>query len=244
VSVAPFEIIPAIDLRSGRCVRLVEGRPGTETVYAEDPARQARVFEDAGASRLHLVDLDGAFSGKPENTSAIVAIARAVPGMSIEVGGGLRDREAVERVLEAGARFAILGTMALSNPDLFREICDAHRGRIIAGIDARDGLVATKGWLEVSAVRAIDVAERVASMGAAAIIHTDIARDGTGRGVNADATDEIARAVAIPVFASGGVASLDDVRLLKATAVRGVVVGRALYEGLVDLKEMIHIGGC
>jgi phosphoribosylformimino-5-aminoimidazole carboxamide ribotide isomerase len=238
---APFLIIPAIDLKDGRCVRLVEGRPGTETVYAEDPAEQARTFARAGAERIHVVDLDGAFSGRTANMDAIASIARAVPSAVIEVGGGLRDEASVERVLDAGARFAILGTMAIAEPDRFARICALHAGRIIAGIDAREGRVAIKGWVDVSAVDALDLSKRVESMGACAIIHTDIARDGTGRGVNHAATDAIANSVSIPVIASGGVASIEDVRALMKTRVRGVVIGRALYEGRVDLSEALSL---
>lgn len=237
-----MRVIPAIDLSAGRCVRLVEGRPGTGSTYSDDPAAQARAFVEAGATRIHVVDLDGAFKGVPENQAAIRAIVAAVAGRAeIEVGGGLRGEEDVARVLALGASFAILGTMLVKAPDRFRALCAAHPGRIVAGIDARDGRVATDGWLEATSVDAGELASRAASYGACAIIHTDISRDGTGRGVNVEATRAIARAAPIPVFASGGVDSLDDLRAIAATEIAGVVVGRALYEGRFGLRDALGI---
>jgi phosphoribosylformimino-5-aminoimidazole carboxamide ribotide isomerase len=234
-------ILPAIDLKDGRCVRLVEGRPETATIYGDDPASQARTFIDAGVERIHVVDLDGAFSGRPENGAAIAAIAQAAKarGVTIEVGGGMRDEASVERTLDAGADFAILGTMIVKDPDRFERIARRWPGRIVAGIDAKNGEVAIEGWANVSTEKALEVAKRAQALGASAIVYTDIARDGTGRGVNAAATDTIAGAVAIPVFASGGVASIEDVRRLRATRAAGVVIGRALYEGTIDLAEAL-----
>lgn len=233
-------VIPAIDLKGGRCVRLTEGRLETERVYAEDPAAQARAFLAAGADRIHVVDLDGAFAGRPENQAAIAAITAAAGAVPVEVGGGLRDLASVERVLGAGARFAILGTLLVKDPEAFAQICRRFPGQIIAGIDARDGRVAIDGWAVESSEDALAVALRAGNLGAAAIIFTDIARDGTGKGVNAAASDRLARAVGLPVIASGGVSGIDDLVALRGTAVAGVVVGKAIYEGRVDLAEAIR----
>ncbi|MCK6551824.1 1-(5-phosphoribosyl)-5-[(5-phosphoribosylamino)methylideneamino]imidazole-4-carboxamide isomerase [Myxococcota bacterium] len=238
-------IIPAIDLRDGRCVRLVEGRAGTERVYGDDPVAQAEAFADEGATRVHLVDLDGAFEGRPKNGDVIEAIARALAwrGVEVEVGGGLRDRATVDAVLASNVRYAIVGTLAITDPALFRELCAAHPGRIIAGIDAKKGKVATEGWVKESERLAIDLARDVEAAGAAAIIYTDIARDGTGKGVNVEETEALARAVSIPVIASGGVASLDDVERLAGRGIAGVVIGRAIYEGAIRVAEAIQRAG-
>jgi phosphoribosylformimino-5-aminoimidazole carboxamide ribotide isomerase len=232
-------IIPAIDLKDGLCVRLIEGRLGTERVVSPDAVAQARAFEAAGAERLHVVDLDGAFEGKPKNADLIKEIVRAV-SIPVEVGGGLRDEASVEAVLDSGATFAIVGTIAVTEPTRLAWICAAYPGRIIAGIDAKKGMVATEGWISESTMTTLEVAERAADMGAAAVIATDILRDGTAAGVNVEDTGDLARTLPIPVIASGGVSGLEDIRALARTSIYGVVVGRALYDGSLDLREAIE----
>jgi len=231
-------IIPAIDLKDGRCVRLIEGRLGTERVVSPDAVSQARAFEAAGAERIHVVDLDGAFEGQPKNSELIERIVRAV-AVPVEVGGGLRDERAIDAVFDCGAAYAIVGTMAVTEPDRLAGICAKHPGRIIAGIDAKGGKVATEGWVAESSLTALEVATRAARMGVAAIITTDISRDGTGRGVNVEHTDSLARVLSIPVIASGGVAGIEDIDALAATSIFGVVVGRAIYDGSLDLRQAI-----
>lgn len=233
-------VIPAIDLKDGRCVRMVEGRLGTERVVSPDAVAQARAFEAAGAERIHVVDLDGAFEGRPKNTNIVAAIVQAV-SVPVQVGGGLRDENAVDAVLSAGAAFAIIGTMAVTDPDALGSICRRHPGRIIAGVDAKGGMVATEGWVTESAMTTLEVAERAQSKGAAAVVTTDISRDGTGKGVDVTGTEALARALSIPVIASGGVAGMEDVRRLAATEVYGVVIGRAIYDGAVDLETAVRI---
>jgi phosphoribosylformimino-5-aminoimidazole carboxamide ribotide isomerase len=238
-------VIPAIDLKGGRCVRLVQGDMTRETVYAEDPVAVARDFERAGAEWIHVVDLDGAVRGAPVNEAAIAAVCRAARGARIEVGGGIRDLGTLARVLAAGAGRVVLGTAALEDPDLFAAACRRHPGAILAGIDARRGRVAVAGWTRDSAVEVAALAERVREVGAAGIVFTDISRDGTGAGVNAPAVDALAARVDLPVIASGGVASLDDIRALAALGrpnLAGVIVGRALYTGAVDLAEALRAG--
>ncbi|WP_008309558.1 1-(5-phosphoribosyl)-5-[(5-phosphoribosylamino)methylideneamino]imidazole-4-carboxamide isomerase [Leptolyngbya sp. PCC 6406] len=240
-----MEIIPAIDLLEGRCVRLYQGDYDQSQVYNENPVEVARQWADQGATRLHLVDLDGAKAGKPENGRAIEAIARAVD-IPIEVGGGLRDRDRVSALFDLGVRYAILGTAAVENPDLVSELSTEFPGRIIVGIDARDGWVATRGWLETSQVQAVALAQDMAQRGAAAIIYTDIQRDGTLQGPNLPALRELAQAIEIPVIASGGVSSVVDVLSLLALApvgVSGVIIGKALYTGDIVLKEAIRAAG-
>jgi phosphoribosylformimino-5-aminoimidazole carboxamide ribotide isomerase len=232
-------VIPAIDLKGGRCVRMVEGRLGTERVVSPDAIAQARAFADAGAERIHVVDLDGAFEGAPKNASLIEAIVRAV-GVPVEVGGGLRDEATVGAVLASGAAYAIVGTMAVTDPELLARICARHPGRIIAGVDAKQGRVATEGWVAESTLTALEVARRAEDCGVSAVITTDIARDGTGQGVNVEATEALAKALRIPVIASGGVAGIQDLRALAAASIFGVVVGRAIYDGSLDLEEAIE----
>lgn len=229
-------VVPAIDLRDGRCVRLREGKAGTETFYDDDPVERARAFFRDGAVRIHVVDLDGAFAGESKNRAVIAALAKEG---AIEVGGGLRDRPAIERVFELGAHFAMIGTMAVEQPELFAQICRDFPGKIIASIDAKNGKVATRGWVEVSTIDARALSQRCEADGAAAIIYTDIARDGTGQGINVEQTEAIARAVKIPVFASGGVHSIEDLRALRSTNLAGAIVGRAIYEGHLDLAAAI-----
>jgi phosphoribosylformimino-5-aminoimidazole carboxamide ribotide isomerase len=240
-----MEVIPAIDLLAGRCVRLYQGDYDQSEVFDDNPVAVARQWEEQGATRLHLVDLDGAKSGQPENWRAIDAIVRAV-SVPVEVGGGLRDRDRVTALFDLGVRYAILGTAAIENPDLVGELSGNFPGQIIVGIDARDGKVATRGWLETSEVDALELAQRMEQQGAAAVIYTDIKRDGTLQGPNISALRAMAQAVSMPVIASGGVGALKDLlRLLslEAHGVTGVIIGRALYTGDVSLKEAIRAIG-
>ena len=234
-----FTLIPAIDLRGGRCVRLLQGRAEDETVFSEDPVATARGWQAQGARRLHVVDLDGAFGGRPAQTDIIRAVIAAL-GIPVQVGGGLRDAPAVKGVLDAGARWAVVGTRAALDPAFLGEICDAFPGRIIVSVDASDGKVAVDGWKRVLELEATDLARDAAAAGAAAVLYTDIARDGTERGPNIWSTEAVARAAGIPVLASGGVGSLDDIRqLVTIPGVEGAIVGRALYSGAVDLRRAL-----
>ncbi|HEY9878395.1 MAG TPA: 1-(5-phosphoribosyl)-5-[(5-phosphoribosylamino)methylideneamino]imidazole-4-carboxamide isomerase [Leptolyngbyaceae cyanobacterium] len=240
-----MEVIPAIDLLEGRCVRLYQGDYDQSQVFNEDPVAVAQQWVEQGATRLHLVDLDGAKVGRPENEKAIAAIANAVD-VPIEVGGGLRDRQRVADLFAMGVRYAILGTAAVENPDLVGELSQEFPGQVIVGIDARDGKVATRGWLETSEVEAVELARRMGQQGAAAIIYTDIKRDGTLKGPNLEALREVAKAVEIPVIASGGVSAVRDLLSLLALeplGVTGVIVGKALYTGDVVLKEALRAVG-
>jgi phosphoribosylformimino-5-aminoimidazole carboxamide ribotide isomerase len=234
-----FEIIPAVDIKGGRCVRLVQGRADAETVFSEDPVAMARRWVAAGAQRLHVVDLDGAFAGRPAQADLIAALIAAA-GVPVEVGGGLRSIEDVERVLAAGARWAVLGTRAALEPAVLGEVCRRFPDRIIVGVDASDGRVAVDGWTRVLDLEAVALARDAAAAGAAALVYTDIARDGTGEGPNLWSTARVARAAGIPVIASGGVGSLEDIRQLAAVpGVEGVIVGRALYTGAVRLPDAL-----
>ncbi len=234
-----FTLYPAIDLKDGACVRLQRGEMERATVYSTDPAAQARDWQDAGFAWLHVVDLNGAFAGKPVNAAAVSAILGAVT-IPVQLGGGIRDMAAIETWLAAGVNRVILGSVAVKNPALVAEACRAFPGRIVVGIDARDGRVATEGWADTSAVTALDVALQFEDAGAAAIVYTDIGRDGMLSGVNIAQTVELATKLSTPVIASGGVASLDDVTQLAAAAARGpgritgVIIGRALYDGRID----------
>ena len=234
-----FEIVPAVDLRAGRCVRLRQGRADAETVFSDDPVAMAGRWEEARAPRLHVVDLDGAFAGRPAQTELVRAMIAAV-GIPVQVGGGLREIAHVEAVLEAGARWAIVGTRAALDPAFLGEVCDRFAGRIIVGIDASDGRVAVDGWTRVLELEAVTLARAAAAAGAAGIVYTDIARDGTQSGPNLSSTEAVAAAAGIAVFASGGVGSVDDIRRLATVpALRGVIVGRALYSGAVDLAAAL-----
>ena len=238
-------VIPAIDLKGGRCVRLRQGRMDEATVYGDDPAAVARRWAEAGARRIHVVDLDGAFAGRPENREAIRAIRRAVD-VPIELGGGIRDRATAEALFAEGVDYVILGTAALEDPDLVARLAEAHPERVLVGIDARAGRVAVRGWADVTDVAAEDLARDLAGRGAAGFIFTDIERDGMQTGVNLEATAAFARASAVPVIASGGVSTLEDVRRLKPLeplGVVGVITGRALYEGTLDLAEALAVAG-
>ncbi len=231
-----MELYPAIDLKGGRCVRLLRGEMDAATVYNDDPADQARRFRRDGFRWLHVVDLDGAFAGASANGGAVSAILAATEAR-VQLGGGVRDRAGVERWLEAGVARVILGTAAVRDPALVREAARTHPGRIAVGVDVKDGKVATAGWLEASDLSAVDVARRFEDAGVAALIITDIGRDGTLEGVNVEATGALADAVAIPVIASGGVASVSDLLALKARAgspIAGAILGKSLYTGAVD----------
>lgn len=237
-----FTLYPAIDLKGGQVVRLKRGEMDQATVYAEDPAAQAASFAAAGFGWVHVVDLDGAFAGRPANAEAVRGILAAVGGISVQLGGGIRDMATAEAWLAAGVARIILGSAAVKDPDFARAACRAFPGRVVLGIDARDGFVATEGWAETSGVTAEELALRFADAGAAAIIYTDIARDGMLTGVNVAATAALARAVAIPVIASGGVASVDDITALKAErVVSGAILGRALYDGRIAPAEALRI---
>ena len=233
-------LIPAIDLKDGRCVRLRQGRMEDETVFSDDPLEVAQRWVDAGARRLHLVDLNGAFEGKPVNASAIRRIAGAFPDLPIQVGGGIRDEDTVQAYLDAGVSYVIIGTKAVSAPHFVNDLCLEFPGHIIVGLDARDGKVAINGWSKLSNHDVVEVAQRVERDGVAAIVYTDIGRDGMMTGANVAATASLARAITIPVIASGGVSSLEDIRALCAVAdegIMGAIIGRALYEGTLDLVE-------
>jgi phosphoribosylformimino-5-aminoimidazole carboxamide ribotide isomerase len=233
-------VYPAIDLKDGRCVRLVRGEMDSATVFNDNPAAQARSFAAAGAAWIHVVDLDGAFAGKPRNAAAVEAIVKAAP-VKVQLGGGIRDAKTLEAWLEKGVARAVLGTAAVKNPNLVRDACRRWPGRVALGIDARGGKVAVEGWAETSAVAVLDLARRFEDAGAAAIIYTDIDRDGALQGVNVDATATLAHALKTPVIASGGIASLDDLAALKAARIPGAIVGRALYDGRVDLKSALAL---
>lgn len=240
-----MEIIPAIDLLDGKCVRLYQGDYSQSQVFDENPVAVAKQWVEQGATRLHLVDLDGAKTGESVNLKSIEAIVQSVP-IAVEVGGGLRDQTSVATLLNMGVRWAILGTVAVEKPELVAQLCQEFPGKIIVGIDARNGKVATRGWLETSEVTAQNLAQQMAEMGTAEIIYTDIHRDGTLQGPNLEALRELASNLSIPVIASGGVSSLTDLLSLLALeplGVRGAIVGRALYTGDVSLKEAIQAVG-
>lgn len=235
-------IFPAIDIRGGKCVRLTEGRFDAETVFADNPLDMARRWVEEGAEYLHVVDLDGALAGKPVNLEAITAITRTV-SIPVQLGGGIRTLESIASLLEAGVTRVILGSVAVKQPDLVKQACAKYGDRIVVGIDARDGQVAVEGWGVSGGVAAEELAARMAAAGVARIIYTDISRDGTLTGVNVEATRSLARAAGIPVIASGGVSSLNDVaavRAAQADGIEGVIIGKALYTGAVTLPEAIR----
>jgi phosphoribosylformimino-5-aminoimidazole carboxamide ribotide isomerase len=234
-----FQIVPAVDIKGGRCVRLLQGRADAETVFSDDPVAMARQWQAAGAPRLHVVDLDGAFAGRPTQTGIVREIIEALT-IPIEVGGGLRTLSDVEVMLEAGARWAIVGTRAALEPAFLDQACRRFEERIIVGIDACDGRVAVDGWTRVLDLDAAALARDAAAAGAAAVIYTDIARDGTEGGPNVWSTGAVARAAGLPVFASGGVGSLEDIQqLVGIPGLAGVIVGRALYSGALDLRRAL-----
>lgn len=233
-----MKLFPAIDLLAGRAVRLEEGKRDRATVFHDRPVELVSELAGGGADRLHVVDLDGAF-GEPRQLALISAIVRASP-IPVEVGGGLRDRASIDRILELGAAFAVLGTAAVRDPALVEQVCRAHPGRVIVAVDARDGVVAIEGWTASGGVTARELAARAAGWGAAAVLYTDVARDGLGGGPNVAATAALARAAGIEVIASGGVGSLDDIAALARAGVPAVVVGRALYDGKFSVAEAVR----
>ena len=233
-------IIPAIDLKDGQCVRLRQGLMDDSTVFSDDPVAMARRWVDAGCRRLHLVDLNGAFAGEPVNGDVVTAIAKAYPKLPVQIGGGIRSLATIEHYVLAGVDFVIIGTRAVKEPAFVAEACKAFPGKVIVGLDARDGRVATDGWAEVTEVMAADLARQFETDGVAAIVYTDIARDGMMQGVNVEATVAMARASTIPVIASGGITDMNDIRALKAVANQGIcgaITGRAIYEGTLDVAE-------
>lgn len=236
-------IFPAIDLKAGHVVRLAEGDMDRATIYGEDPAAQALAFAAAGADHLHLVDLDGAFAGESVNGVAVSAVLHVFPG-KVQLGGGIRSRAAIDRWIETGVERVVIGTAALEQPELVREAARDYPGRIVVAVDARDGMVATRGWADVSDVRVVDLARRFEDAGVAALLFTDVGRDGLLKGCNVEATVELARAVSIPVIASGGVTDIGDIEALAAHAdagIEGVITGRALYDGRLDLGDAIRV---
>lgn len=236
-------VFPAIDLKAGQVVRLAEGDMDRATIYGDDPAAQARAFADQGADHLHVVDLDGAFAGHGVNAAAVEAIVRAFPG-KVQVGGGIRTRDSIDRWLALGVDRVVIGTAALKDPDLVKAAARDLPGRIVVGVDARDGMVATEGWADVSDVSVADLAARFADAGVAALLFTDVGRDGLLKGCNIGATLALARRTSIPVIASGGVKDLGDILALARRAsdgIEGVITGRALYDGTLDLAEALAV---
>ena len=238
-----MEVIPAIDLKDGKVVNLKQGRLAETTVYGDDPLARADAWAAAGARRLHLVDLDGAFAGAPAHLPAVRAIASRHPGLSLQLGGGIRTEAAIETCLEAGLDFVILGTRAVEEPAFAGRMGERFPGQVIVGLDGLEGQVAIKGWTEVTGMSVLSLAQEFASAGIAAIIYTDIGKDGMLQGVNAAATGELTAALPVPVIASGGVATLDDLKALLALdqPPAGVITGRALYEGTLDLSEALRL---
>ncbi len=237
-------VIPAIDLKDGQCVRLRQGRMEDSTVFSDDPVAQAEKFVAAGARRLHIVDLNGAFAGTPVNADIVTAIARRFPDLPVQIGGGIRDLDSIQFYLDAGVSYAIIGTQAVKDPEFVGRACAAFPGKIIVGLDAVEGKVATEGWADVSEIAAIDLVKQFADCGVAAIVYTDISRDGMMQGANIEATAELAAQSSIPVIVSGGVAKLGDIVDIKEAArtaggggIMGVITGRAIYEGSLDLTE-------
>ena len=237
-------IIPAIDLKSGTCVRLRQGQMDDATVYSDDPVATATRWVDEGAKRLHLVDLDGAFSGRPENNKAVASILEKHPELPVQLGGGVRDLRTVEAYLELGLRWVIIGTQAVKEPDFVTEACKLFPDQIIVGVDAKDGWVATEGWVKATTVSAVEVVKRFSGDGVSSIVYTDIGRDGMLSGINIEATASLARGTGCPVIASGGLKGLSDVQQLLAVESEGVIgaiTGRAIYEGDLDLAEAIRL---
>lgn len=239
-----MEVIPAIDLRNGKCVRLIQGRADRETVYYENPAEVARMWEQKGAKRLHLVDLDGAFKGVPQNKKVIKKIASQL-NIPIQLGGGIRDINTVQQLLDLGINKVIIGTAAVNNPSLVKELVDKYGERIMVGVDARDGMVAVKGWVESSNLKALDLVKDMEKIGIKEIVYTDISRDGTLKGPNLEATRKIAEKTSVNIIVSGGVSCLEDIRRAKAlesSGISGIIVGQALYTGKFTLEEALVPG--
>ena len=233
-------LIPAIDLKDGKCVRLKQGRMEDETVFSDDPVAMADRWVEAGARRLHLVDLNGAFEGKPMNAGVINAIAKKYPELPIQVGRGIRDEDTIQTYLNAGVQYVIIGTKAVNTPYFVNNVCVEFPGHIIVGLDAKDGKVAIDGWSKLSKHDVIDMAKHFEQDGVAAIVYTDISRDGMMSGVNVEATVKLAQSITIPVIASGGITTIEDVRSLCGVADEGIIgaiTGRAIYEGTLDFAE-------
>lgn len=236
-------IIPAIDLKDGNCVRLEQGLMDKDTVFSDNPGAQARVWQDQGAEMLHIVDLDGAFAGEPRNRGAIEAIVKALH-IPTQLGGGIRDIATVEAYLSLGISRVIIGTAAQRNPDFVKEACARFPGKVVVGIDAKDGMVAVQGWAEVTGITAVELAKKFEGFGVSAIIYTDISRDGMMQGPNIEATRQLAESISIPVIASGGLSSLKDIENLLAiesSGVSGVITGKAIYTGAINLAEAIRV---
>lgn len=236
-------VIPAIDLKEGKCVRLEQGLMEKDTVFSDDPGAQARTWQDQGAQLLHIVDLDGAFAGEPKNRGAIEAIVKAL-SIPTQLGGGIRDLKTIETYLDLGIDRVIIGTAAQRNPEMVEEACRRFPGRILVGIDAKNGMVAVQGWAEVTGVTATELARRFEGFGVSAIIYTDISRDGMMQGPNIGATRALAESISIPVIASGGVSSLKDIENLMAvetSGVTGVITGKAIYTGAIKLAEAVAL---
>ncbi|MEE8379686.1 MAG: 1-(5-phosphoribosyl)-5-[(5-phosphoribosylamino)methylideneamino]imidazole-4-carboxamide isomerase [Gammaproteobacteria bacterium] len=233
-------LIPAIDLKDGKCVRLKQGRMEDDTVFSDDPVAMAQRWVDAGARRLHLVDLNGAFEGKPMNAGIVHEIVKAFPDVPVQIGGGIRDEETIQAYLDVGVQYVIIGTKAVNEPHFVSDICLGFPGHIIIGLDAKDGKVAIDGWSKLSHHDVIDMAKHFEHDGVEAIVYTDISRDGMMQGVNVEATVKLAQAINIPVIASGGITNLDDVRALcevEGEGIMGAITGRAIYEGTLDFVE-------
>jgi len=233
-------LIPAIDIKDGKCVRLRQGRMDDETIYADNPLDMAKRWVDAGARRLHLVDLDGALAGEPVNAKIVHAIAEAFPDVPIQIGGGIRDEDTIQTYLNAGVSYVIIGTKAVTTPHFVSEVCLEFPGHIIVGLDTKDGKVATEGWSKLSRHDALDMAKHFEDDGVVSIIFTDIGRDGMMNSVNTEATVKLCRHINIPVIASGGITNLDDIRSLSEAAeegIEGAITGRAIYEGTLDFAE-------
>jgi phosphoribosylformimino-5-aminoimidazole carboxamide ribotide isomerase len=233
-------LIPAIDLKEGKCVRLRQGRMEDDTVFSDDPVAVAGRWVEAGARRIHLVDLDGAFAGKPRNADVIHAIVEAYPDVPVQIGGGIRDEETIEAYINVGVKYVIIGTKAVSTPHFVHDVAIEFPGHIIVGLDAKDGKVAVDGWSKLSHHDVIDMAQKFEANGVEAIVYTDISRDGMMQGVNVEATARLARAITIPVIASGGITNMDDIHALGAVAhegIMGAITGRAIYEGTLDFAQ-------
>ena len=233
-------LIPAIDLKDGQCVRLRQGRMDDTTIFSDSPVDVAERWVNAGARRLHLVDLNGAFEGKPVNGEVVRAVVERFPDVPVQIGGGIRDVETVQAYIDAGVQYCIIGTKAVQDPQFVVKLCEQFPGHIIVGIDAKNGMVATDGWAEVSSVSAIELAQQFEQAGVSAIVYTDIARDGMMKGVNVEETMKLAQSISIPVVASGGVTNMDDIKALCAVedqGIMGAILGRSIYEGTIDLAE-------
>ncbi len=237
-----LQLLPAIDLKGGQCVRLRQGRMEDSTVFGDDPVAMASQWVEQGCNRLHLVDLDGAFEGKPMHAEVVAAISKKFPDLTIQIGGGIRTVETVEEYLAAGVSYVIIGTQAVRNPPFVTELCQKFPGHVIVGIDAKNGMVAVEGWAEASTTAADELAKKFEDQGVSAIVYTDISRDGMMQGVNVEATANLATSISIPVIASGGVTDINDIiriNQVKDSGIEGVIMGRALYEGTLTMAEAI-----